>query len=677
MNDRATQGIGTRRHRGLLGWLLPARSLDAFLGALLLGTALSPNSAFAAGFTVVDGQTVGQQQLTGIGDVGVIEAGGTVATSGVIAVTMSAAQQQVLNAGTISIQNGIGIAASGSGAYIENNGIISAAGGFAITVSGAGSHLVNYGALTGSGNGQYTAMINSATIENYGLMTSAGVGSTTLYVASHSPTYNYGSITATGLAGYAVRTGSDFTNFGFVSSGDGGVGVYFDSMDARLVNNGTISATGIGSVGIGTGSFSSHVENFGTISGDTGIRFGGQGSVFVNAGYVSGNGGNAIAFDVSNSSLILLSGSVIDGKVSPHSGTALTLGPGLNAVITTNRAFETITSANPYVTSGNTVAVLDRAGLVLSDDLILALADGAGSASGTGSTACLAAAADGSSRDAACNLKAWLSAFGGRGTADDADDLAGRAWAQGGVEAGLRIDAGAFSAGGYVSGLTATGEVGTSQSTSMSGGAFGAELGYAAGGLFAKLSASYGLLDIASSRFVADNTVSGGLATATADTTGSFFTPTLTAGADLAIGGAVLTPSLRLRYTHLAIDGYEETGSEDNLVVGDRSLDEVAVRAQVALAFAPLLTEAGDVHFALSAGADSRQRTGDKVTANLLGSDITLTSGAAGETTGGFIGAGLAFEGKSGVVVSGDLEYALTAQGARSTIARASLSAAF
>jgi hypothetical protein len=378
--------------------------------------------------------------------------------------------------------------------------------------------------------------------------------------------------------------------------------------------------------------------------------------------------------------LRLLAGSIIDGRVDFSSGpsstgnTKLSTGAGLNALLTHAGTVAVVDAgANAYVHSGNTIAVLDRAGFALTDDMLLALADGVGAAGAAGTTECLD-----KQLAPTCAVAAWIGGFGGAGRVEGTDALAGRAWGHGGIETGLEFaPTDGLSAGAYVAGLSAHGEVGSSQDTDISGGAVGAHVGYDHGDVFADLSASYGLVDITSKRSVADNTVSGGLSTAEAAFNGSYFTPTLTAGARVAIGGAVLTPSVRLRYTQVSLDGYEETGANDHLSVDARSLNEVALRAQLALAFTPILTDTGDLQVTLRAGADGKRREGDTVTANLLGSDISFESGSAGESFGGFVGANLDYQLENGVVASGDIEYAADNSGSRSATARATLSAAF
>jgi len=734
---------------------VPASVLRSSLIALALGTALSPAFALADGFTIIDGQTAGQQVMPGDGDIGLVEAGGTVTVNGINAVEMNGLSQALTNYGTITVASGSGYAvwAPGDGATINNHGNMSSRD-TAIYTSGDNSFIDSSGSVVTTGDnvrslygiGANARLFNSGTIATYGHMSEAmsvsgvdatmtnrgtielrGNGGYAMYTSGVGTTMlNTGDITgfgfsnngigifgtntnavntgridlgANGMFGiYNAADGTTFTNSGIIETGgffasnifsvghdltiynsgslinkdvDFGFAILSDGLNSKIYNSGTIQTYGLDAVILsGAGGY---IYNSGTISA---ARFSGLSiaySVMDNSGYITGQFAAISAF---YSTLNFLAGSIVDGRlVLDGSNIDLGFGPGLNTVLTYSGSVNTIESANPYVSSGTSIAVLDRAGLVLSDDMLLALAEGAEPGANTSTTACLDES--GSRADAACDVSAWVGAFGGVGRIAGTDELAGRNFTQGGVKTGVNVDAGMFSGGAFVSALSAHGEVGSSQETDMHGGALGAHLGYAQGGFFAKLSASYGLFDIASTRSVADNTISGGLSTATTDTNGSFFAPSVTAGADLDLGTAVLSPSLRLRYTHLAIDGYEEAGANDNLSIDDRGLEELSLRAQLALALTPMLTEAGELGFTLRAGADGKRRTGDEVTANLMGTDIGFASGAAGDSFGGFIGTSLDYRTKTGVIVSGDLEYGFTDQGNRSATARATLSAAF
>jgi outer membrane autotransporter protein len=194
--------------------------------------------------------------------------------------------------------------------------------------------------------------------------------------------------------------------------------------------------------------------------------------------------------------------------------------------------------------------------------------------------------------------------------------------------------------------------------------------------LFADLSASFGVLDMTSRRQVADNMVDGGVNTAEASSLGRFLSPALTAGTHVALGEQVLTPSATLRYTQLDLDGYAESGATDDFAIDARTASELALRAQLALTLAPMLTEGGEIVWSFRAGADASRRDG-MVTAMPLGEEISFEAGSAGDIFGALVGANLDYRIGESVNLSGDVEYTLDTAGSGTVTARASLSAAF
>lgn len=109
---------------------LSLSDLRALALPLVVGLAFQPWSAFAQSFTVVDGQTTGQQAMFNAGDIGVIELGGTVSQGGGLAgVIMGAVDQMLDNAGSIATTGpfGYGIYSLATDATIDNSGSITTA----------------------------------------------------------------------------------------------------------------------------------------------------------------------------------------------------------------------------------------------------------------------------------------------------------------------------------------------------------------------------------------------------------------------------------------------------------------------------------------------------------------------------------------------------------------------
>jgi hypothetical protein len=596
------------------------------------------------------------------------------------------ASSRIVNSGTIATYGSSGEAMSVSGvdATMTNRGTIESRGdgGYAMYTSGLGTTILNTGDITGFGYSNNGIGIFGANTDavNTGRIDLGENGMFGLYNAADGTTITNSGLIETGgfFASNIFSVGHELTvyNSGSLINKDVDIGfaLLSDGFNSRIYNSGNIQTDGLVAVTLsGAGGY---IYNSGTISGarSTGVNI--AYSVMDNGGYITGSYAAVSAF---HSTLNFLAGSIVEGRVVlDGSNIDLGFGPGLNTVLTYAGSANTIESVNPYSSAGSTIAVLDRAGLVLSEDMILALTDGAGGLPQSGNSACLDQPGARQASASRCDVHAWVGQFGGVVDRDGQEDLAGRSLNHLGTRAGLEVMTSDTITGGVsVAAFVATGEVGLSQETSMSGGALGAHLRFDQGNFFADLSAIYGLLDITSTRSVADNTLSGGLTSAEATFNGSFFTPVLTAGADIGLGDKVLTPSVRLRYTQMSLDGYEETGANDNLVVDERTVSEFALRAQLALALVPMLTEDGTLTWTLRAGADGRRRTGDEVDANLLGSDISFATGSAGEAFGGFLGANLDYRLQSGVTVSGDIEYAADTAGSHATTARATLSAGF
>ncbi len=702
------------------------------LVTLGLGVAvLVPGLAAAQSFTVLDGETVGPQAMTGAGDLGVIELGGEVVAAGVPGVELQAGDQRVENAGSIVVTGpaaGIfglaealdavvintgsivsedsGIVTLGARAQLRNTGLIVTQGEYAAGMSahGADSLMINEGEIRALGQEGLGFAVSGArsVARNYGTITVEGLGARGVWVVGDDVLMeNFGSIVAenpyaTGI--WSTGAGATIVNHGEVVAGElFGYGIDIRGDHSSLLNTGQIVVAGVYGVSISMSGSHGMFQNEGTVRADSadGLAFyGPSGIVIDNKGLIENLDGQAVHFysgTLTNSGIIrgdtiaigaysgnntlnLLAGSVIEGSVQMHgSGNAVYFGPGLNARVGFLGTLpQTITtSGNPYLVSGNTVTVFDRAGLALTDDMLFSLAGEAGQSAGQGLRACLDA--DGAVE---CGVSAWLAGFGGLSDNNGSDELAAYRHWNGGLEAGIDIAVGGITAGAFLSGVEAVGEIDAAQETEMSGGILGGHVGFAADGVFSDLSASFGVLDMSSRRQVADNMVDGGVNTADATSLGRFLSPSLTAGTHIALGEQVLTPSATLRYTHLDLDGYAETGATDDFAMDARTASELALRAQLALTLAPMLTEGGEIVWSFRAGADASRREG-MVTATLVGEEIGFEAGSAGDAFGALVGANLDVRFDGGLKLAGDVEYTLDTAGSGAVAARASLSAAF
>ncbi len=189
-------------------------------------------------------------------------------------------------------------------------------------------------------------------------------------------------------------------------------------------------------------------------------------------------------------------------------------------------------------------------------------------------------------------------------------------------------------------------------------GAFGGGyLSHGFGRAFVDLSVAAGVMMHDSERTIANNLVAGGLETATADYDGLFVTPALTFGLDTTVGATVLTPSLRLRYAGLALDGYHETGSVAALAIDERQVHVVELRGQLQAALAGGELDGGAWNLRVRAGVDGIFHWGDEVDAVLLGQGLSFDAGEDDAVARGFLGAEAAFLTVGGALLTAGVEF--------------------
>ncbi|MDB5538477.1 MAG: hypothetical protein JWQ89_204 [Devosia sp.] len=695
------------------------RRLFTAIASLPLTAALALSPAVAQDFTVVAGPPVGQQIMNNIGDRGVIEAGGTVSTV-LNAVQMLADDQMLENFGLIESTGVVASAiySTGSTATITNSGTISTAAA-GIVSFGEKATIENAGTISTTGALAFgiVSFGEKATIENSGTISTTGASAAGIRsFGSDVMITNSGTISTTELFAYGISsTGPKaiVANSGTISTeGDSAHGLISEGIGAILTSSGVVSTTGFGAYGMESAGPNAIVANSGTVStiglnahgilsAGTNVTLTNSGTVLTTGGFATGilsiapnaavtNSGSiiseqwdAIGFTQGNATLNLLAGTVIQGGIKfIGTGNTVSFGPGLNTMLTFSVIPDTIlTSGNPYAVSGNSVAVLDRGGFTLTDGMALALAGNIASIlDRNGKGQCLPAP-DGqvpTGEEDGCATEAWLAGFGGFGGRSDSFSLAGSDYLSGGGLAGLEFTpGGGFSGGIFLGGMVAHGTVGESQDTSQHGGVIGGHAGFARDGYFADLYAALGVLQIDGERRIADNTVAGGLTLASASHAGYFLSPAITIGIDRETGAGVLTPSLRLRYAGLMLDGYSESGAAGAVVVDDRLVHELELRAQLALALTPDLTEDGTLSALLRGGVDVFHRQADITTGTLLGQPIAFTSGEDGTGYRGFAAFDLDLALSGGTSLFGNMELGLDSTGGYSTVAHAGIGGSF
>lgn len=593
----------------------------------------------AQDFTVLSGQTVGPQTMAGAGDTGVVEAGGTISTSGAPGVRMLADDQTAANFGLIRTTGSFsyGIRSDALGAQIGNTGTIATAGSDAhgILSMGFGATIVNSGNITTTG------------------VLARGI----LSVEDNATIINSGAIATTAL---------------------GAAGIASSGRDAVIANSGHIATNGLGAHGIYASFLNPTINNSGSITtagpSARGIFVADLDAVVTNSGSITAAQGDAIQFLSGSATLNLLAGTRIEGGiVFSGAGNTVTFGPGLNALTTFAGAGMpgTVTTAgNPFAISGNSIAVLDRSGFVLAEDMALSAIGDLGRIGGRGS--CIGGT---SVRD--CAAEAWLTGFGGVGATPAAADLAGRQRGHGGLLAGIDFTPGdGLTAGIFMGALAGRGVVVLSQDSELRGAAVGGHVAFSMDGHFVDLSLMGGGLQFRSQRTVADNTVAGGLDHASATYGGSFITPALTLGTNLETPQGTLTPSLGLRYTGLMLDGFAESGTSDGLVVNGRAVHQLDLQAQLALALTPQLTEHGVISTTVRLGADVSHREGGVVTGTLLGQKVSFKSGD-GTSYRGFAAFELDYALLDGPQLFGGLEFGIDTSGGYAASARGGIRGSF
>jgi len=322
----------------------------------------------------------------------------------------------------------------------------------------------------------------------------------------------------------------------------------------------------------------------------------------------------------------------------------------MNVALTLNAAPDVIdTSGAPFAVAGNRVAVLDPTAIGKHDEMLSDLTSGifnsiharlagaggtpsgfAGMSLGLGSAMQLGGAMSLGTKDAGPaaprrdGVGIWAQAFGGTryeqasGATGGAghDYHGGIAGIDGWLTPGIRI--GAFG-GAARSDLEVDFRTQDLAADSYFGGAYAS---LQRNGLFARLMLTAGLSQYDSTRRVANNLAAGGIEIARAAYDGTFLSPELTIGSRFTIAGITLEPSARVRYAHLWLDGYAETGASDNLSIGARGVSLWQGRAQLAM---PFTSESGTLAPRIGVEAWTSD---DTVSASLLGQAISFGAAA-------------------------------------------------
>ncbi|MEP3275686.1 MAG: autotransporter domain-containing protein [Stappiaceae bacterium] len=267
---------------------LPQSKLKNSVSALAIVTASMVlglgTSALAQSFVVPNGQTDPAKTMANDGDTGVVETGGTIDTTAIVAigVDMQNTNQSLTNAGDILTLglDAYGVNSTGANATINSSGEITTGGigAHGIRSTGSSATISNSGEITtgtvavpfdnASGivsEGDNSTINNSGTINTFGT-TAHGISSTGLAAkVTNTNTINTGGANAHGLQ--TTNDSSSINNSGTINTlGFQARGVQSLGQSSSVVNSGTINTAGDSAHGLESTKASTTVINRGTIN---------------------------------------------------------------------------------------------------------------------------------------------------------------------------------------------------------------------------------------------------------------------------------------------------------------------------------------------------------------------------------------------------------------------------
>ena len=594
------------------------------LGSMVVRTA--GVGSYASGISAVDQNAIINHGVIDVGAVGEqAVAEGLWAT--LPAPTPDAVGNDILNDGAIRI-SAEGDAASARGIQGYNGNSTTNAGTLTVLASGARSNAFGVGFTTDGeifNSGGILVQATGTEARSIGLGFGGNLG--TIVNSGHLLSRAVGAgAMAAGIEHHAGIV--DMNNAGSLAAmaeGESAIAYGINAMgDFHLTNTGVISATasGEGSASYGitaSGVFGNTITNCGTIMGGTA----------------------AVKFEDAGNTLNLCGQSHIAGALLLGEGNALNvdLGRGANAVLHYEGSPTVTVSGAAHVVAENTVAVVDPTGFAAQDemltDLTRVIADSVDSRLSAARADRLSGAvalngvmvtptADVPS-GAAGGVTFWAQALGqarnegADGVYDGFNTRLGGLMlgADGVVSPNLR--AGAFL-GASASSLETDSNSQTIDANSYFGGLYA---GLQKGAPFLNLGVTAGWSDQSSNRSLNNNMVAGGTEHAKADYGGVFISPSATLGTDIAMPGAVFTPSVRARYAALFLDSYDEHGSAADLSVDSRTVQLFDLRGQLALAV-PVELNGGELLLTTRLGADGAFASDSDVNAELLGQSLGI-----------------------------------------------------
>ena len=555
------------------------------------------------------------------------------------------------------------------------DGILSGATGSATistgNISTTGSQAYGIRSIVFTGNATITAGdISTQGFDGKGIYSYVGNGNATITVGNISTLGFVGA----GLdirvdAGNATITAGDISTQGYSARG-----IVLDlsnvgTTNLSIVNNHRIAITADDGIFLSTLNDHVQIVNTGTISSaatygihswtfSSGSGYG-SGTIITNSGTISGYLG-AVKFTRTGNTLSLLAGSKIVGllDIAGTGGNTLSIGQGIKntaLAYTNNQPVIIETNGALYVAAGGVLAVYDPTPFAAADGIATTLINDLTGALGNLVEARLAtttARSIGTIGVSTSNAQAlgsqwqtWAARIGTHrqqgadGSSDGFDTTLG-----GFVLGGDTVLSSGIRFGAFVG--TSHGQIipeGASAPSDSDGTHAGIYAGYTLPDAFVNLALTGGYTNAPStSRDVMDNMVDGGVAQAKAAPKGIFIAPQATIGTEIKTGSGTATPSLRIAYTRLMMHSHADTGSTANMSFDARTVSTVDLRGQVAFAFNPIITSAGQFDATMRLGVDTSFTSSDEITATLLGQPITLSAASSNTKIRGFAGLDLA-----------------------------------
>ncbi len=602
---------------------------------------INVNGGFSFGINVNDGNSITQS--------------GTINLNGDPAVGILANDNNtVVQSGTI-----IGMLATPEGSAgivvdddstVSNSGLIAltnTGGGFLLGILGEVSNtLNNTGQIVLGGDNSFGIAAESLnTITNSGLIVINGSDSAGIEAEDGNTINHSGTILAVGdvTDGIFALDGNMIVSSGSIlTSGSDSDGINFADNNMVMVT-GLVVPVGNDSDGINAGA-NNDVSVFGTIltvgSSSDGVDFEDEGNTLTVGGTIitAGPMSDAIDFDGTGNTLNLLAGLRVQGGVSLSSGIdTLNVGNGLDLNFTFDAANglpEIInTNGAPFVTNGNTIAVLDETALSLTDDLLADITNGQSSSvfnalnSGRGQGRTTIATHGGGDQRGGSRWHSWTHLYGGLRRQTDDGSIADAYQGYGGTVSGWQLGElngtrfGVFGASAF-----ARTEVDdNSQDIDTRGFSGGVYAGMDTRFGFLNALVSGGYLEQESNRQVANNLVVGGIERLDADYDGYSVSAAIEAGWQTALGQQSIDVVGTLGYAGLFLEDYNETGPTQSIAINDRDIHVLTTGLRVQSVLHREETETG--HWSLTgyAGADARFSIGDDtIDAVLLGQSITF-----------------------------------------------------